>query len=372
MSEAFVWSKETYEASLVARCWWCTIYDDGWDGCERLRDDGELRAIVQAEGALAPLPQWAEEVIERNIRFLPLCGHYRFPLAYREAVAAIGAEEAPNFVHGCFTVEGERKRQMADYVFCLDAWLAGATPAAAAAELNALACRIIDWDAVCADLWGVLGEPTEPKRLLVERLIHSQRLKIKQLPWDDDRADRFGRDAYLGDFIPPEAGRNPGNECAYSSWPAPAFDEAASPRVRQIERRLKEICPDAEWFLYTIRYGWLCAPKAFRFLERLIWAIGKGRPVHTHDHPLAGGGDVPGFLRIEDTLPDAVANRRWWDAFLASLKAWPEGDSPAGRVADEVRRLLGEPTAVKRWLVRLLVRKLELPEGRAVVPRGQR
>ncbi|KKM08335.1 hypothetical protein LCGC14_1724870, partial [marine sediment metagenome] len=41
-------------------------------------------------------------------------------------------------------------------------------------------------------------------------------------------------------------------------------------------------------------------------------------------------------------------------------RAWTGDQQVAGEVADDVTRRLGEPTPVKRWVVRLLVRRLEL------------
>ncbi len=104
-----------------------------------------------------------------------------------------------------------------------------------------------------------------------------------------------------------------------------------------------------------IRYGWLCAPKAFRYLERLIWRIGRGRKPRP-------GEDVPGFLRCEDTWPDSAEAGQWWRAFLAARAGWWKGQPGRGDVADEVNRRLGEPSPIKRWLVRLMVRKLEMLE----------
>jgi len=48
-----------------------------------------------------------------------------------------------------------------------------------ARELMALGHRKIDWMAVCADLWKVLGDRSERKCLLVERLLHLIRYSIK-------------------------------------------------------------------------------------------------------------------------------------------------------------------------------------------------
>jgi hypothetical protein len=359
------WTKEVYSRTVSSRCWWYTPYDDGWS--ERLSADDELRQIVMMELELDIIPEWAQRIAERSINFLPGCGHYLFPRAFLEAVSAIGSQSPPNFVHGCFTVERERKTQMMDYLFCLDAWLAGVGPEVAAGELVALGHRRIGWHTVCVDLWKVLGERTELKQLLVERVLHSQRSKIKSRVWDDDLAADFGRDQYLGNYS--KTG-NPAKRNSYINPPVPAFDEQASPRICRIESRLAEICPDWEWFRYTIQYGWLCAPKAFRYLERLLWSIGKERrAVHTRDHPMKNGDEVPGFLQCEDTYLDQDEAAEWWRSFCAALQAWLCGEKGQSDVAADVRRRLGKPTPVKHWLVRLLVRKLELLEGHAELKR---
>jgi len=363
------WSRKVYEQSVSSGCWWYTPYDAGWDGCAEfgadMSSDEELRDIVRMEVKLGCVPHWARQIVERSINFLPPCGHYLFPQPYLEVVSAIGSETASAFIHGCFTVGKERKQRMMDYVFCLDAWLAGSGPGAPARELAALGHQGVDWQAVCAELWKVLGDHTELKDLLVERLIHSQRWKLKERVSDEDGAWAFGRDQYLGDYS--ETG-NPASQYGYVGRAAPAFDEARSPRIRKLESRLAEICPDWEWFGYTIRYGWLCAPKAFRYLERLLWSVGQEkRVIHTHDHPMGTGEKVPRFLQCEDTYPDPREATQWWTSFSEALKAWWPEKSGHEDKGSEVASRLGEPTAVKRWLVRLLVRKLEFRDQRHIV-----
>lgn len=229
----------------------------------------------------------------------------------------------------------------------------------AARELMALGHRRIDWYGVCKDLWKVLGERTELKELLVERLLHSQRFKIKSRVWDDDLATDFGRDQYLGNYS--QSG-NPATECSYIGHPVPAFDEQSSPRIHRLEDRLVEICPDWEWFNDKIQYGWLCAPKAFRFFERILWAIGRERR-------LQEGEDIPGFLCCQDTYLNQDEAKKWWGLFCTSLRDWWRGKTEQSKVAVEVSQRLGEATQVKRWLVRLLIRKLELLERHAELKR---
>ena len=143
-----------------------------------------------------------------------------------------------------------------------------------------------------------------------------------------------------------------------------------------MEARLADLCPDWEWFQHVIEWSWLCAPKAFRFLEKLLWCLGKERQaVALPSFPLENADDVPGFLQCEDTYPHPHEAAQWWRSFLGALQAWGRGEQAAGEAADDVARRLGEPTPVKRWLVRLLVRKCELYErqddelGRLLRPR---
>jgi hypothetical protein len=365
MSASHSWSKQTYERSVTSRCWWSTPYSDGWDRCRELRDDQELAEILVMEEGLGGTPEWAQRVVERSLNFLPPCGHYRFPLAYLRALDAIGAETAPVFTYGCFTVDDRRKQQMLDYVFCLSAWLAGAAPRSSARELDCRSAREIDWDGVCRDLWQVLGRRTETKELLIERLIHSQRTKIKESPWDVPDSQRYCQDSHTGhlaDHADAAAHYNYIEAATYT------YDESSNPRIRHIEGRLGELCPDWEWFRYTIHFGWLCAPKAFRFLERLIWAIGKERRVvHTHDNPLRDGDEVPSFLRCEDLLPDQAAAEAWWDEFRAALSAWWRGGAGEEVAAKDAMRRLGEPTDVKRWLIRLMHHRTSFTQLRSVM-----
>jgi len=337
------WSKDVYEKSISSRCWWYTPYDDGWS--EGLANDDELRQIVMMEQSLAPIPDWAKQIAERDVRLTTPCGHYLFPLNYLEILDAIGSQTPQDFIHGCYTVDRDRKRQMMDYVFCLDAWLAGASWESAVNELSALGYRNIDWHTVCNDLWKVMGEHTELKDLLVERLIYSQRWKLKACIWDDDLANEVGRDQYLGDY----SSKYDDN---YTK-PIAGFNESASPRIKKLEARIKELCPDWKDYLFNIEYGWLCAPKAFRYLERLIWSIGQEKPMQRVEVP------VPGFLQCDDTYINQDLASEWWKAFIPALDSWWKGQTVRGKVADDVYKRLDEVTPIKQWLVRLLTRKLK-------------
>lgn len=350
----FQWCKETYEGSISSRCWWFTPYDGGqWN--DLICTDDELRQIIEMEAILDDVPQWARQIVERSINAACPCGHYLFPLPWLEVLDAIGSQTPPTFVHNCFTVEGGRKRQAQDYALCLDAWLAGSPSKAPARELSELGYRHIDWHAVCDDLWQVLGERTQVKELLVDRVLHSIRWAVKFTFWDRAATSLFGRDQYLGDFS-----RTDGQISIDGYYDRPTFHyEQASPRVQRLEARLAEVCPDWDVWRGQLGEWWLCAPKSFRFLERILWSVGR-------EHPLRPTDRVPGFLHCEDTYPSQDDAAPWWTAFCAALDGWWRDQPTSDEVARDTEWRLGEPTPIKRWLVRLYLRKLRRLEENGV------
>jgi len=363
MAQPFEWTKDTWSASLSSRCWCFTPYEEGWRGSGRTGEDPasdrELAEITAMEFDLRSLPEWVREVVEGPINWVGFCGHYRFPLSFLDAVDAIGSGKAPVLNHTCYTVDADRKRRLSDYALCLDAWLAGARPESAAGQLVVRSQARIDWPAVCRDLWNVIGERTPVKAMLVERLLHRTRWWLAATVWDDDDGTGWVRDAYVGDW------RDRDGLVADNGNPRfrpGGFDETASHRVRELEKRLQAACPHWHWFKTVIvEFSWPCAPKAFRFLEKTLWCIGKERPViNLPSFPLENPEPVPDFLQCRDTCPDQEAAGRWWKAFLEGLNDWWRDKSMSSDLSKDLARRLGEPTAVKRWLVRLLVRRLEV------------
>ena len=329
------WNRDSYKSCVSSRCWWYTPYDGAtWN--EYVASDDELRSIVGMEQDLAPVPDWARRVAERSINGMPPCGHYLFPKPFLIVVGEIGAETPVRFLPGCFCAEPRRCEEVGDYCLCLEGWLKGEAPEVIAAELARAACRPIDWSAVCRDLWSVLGEHGELKDRLVERVLLNARLAIHSAAWEDDDLH--------GDAQPPGAER---------ATPPDASELEA--RVRMLDELLADTCPEWERMRAGILEWWLCAPKSCRFLERILWAVGKERPPQLEDV-------VPGYLRCEDTYPNQDEATAWWGEFCAALDGWWRGTPRSGTVAGDVNRRLGKSTPVKRWLVRLLLRKLRLLE----------
>jgi hypothetical protein len=179
--------------------------------------------------------------------------------------------------------------------------------------------------------------------LLIRRLVHRLRWWIKALIWFDDRRDRFLLDVYAGDVRGDEA-----NFSAYGNPPFgdPWFTERELPEMKELATQIRDIVPDGEILLSNIEETWLCAPKVFRYVERLILDIGSIGSAH------APNSDV-GILQCEDTYPDIASCQNWYASFMCSLTGWLEGHG-------EALCELGDLTPVKHWLVRILRHKLHV------------
>lgn len=342
------WCKENYEKSVTSRAWGATPYDAGWEKSREYGEDlpssTELRAIFEEETALSSVPNWTREIEDRMIGPLPMCGHYMFPLPVLQICEAIREEKCPQFVCGCYTADSERKTLMCYYVYCLDAWLKDAPLEVAVAELAMRDNLGKDWSKIVTSIYKSLGSPSEQKVLLVRRLVHRLRWWIKTLIWFDDKRDRYMLDVYSGDVRGDEA-----KYSAYGNSPFgdPYFKELGLPEMKELANQICEI-PDGKKLLDRIESTWLCAPKAFRYLEKLILEIGS-----------IDSGNIPNndvsILQCEETYPDFGSYKGWYSSFMSSQKAWLDGNCTA--ISE-----LGAITPVKHWLVRVLRYKLQLYE----------
>ncbi len=194
-----------YEKSVTSTAWSYTPYDIGvandergeWE--DRILSNSELKEILEEELNLGKIPEWAVEIVKRQISTFPACGHYTFPRPLLEVVDAIKNEKCPDFVISCYTADSERKKLMSYYVYCLDGWLKKAPIEIALAELEMRDNLGKDWKQILSNIYETLGEPTEERSLVIRRLIHRLRWWIKTLTWFDDRRGRFQLDVYSGD-----------------------------------------------------------------------------------------------------------------------------------------------------------------------------
>ncbi len=332
------WSRENYERSLTSRGWSCTPLDGDWSACEGCV---ELRAIFDEEMALPRVPDWAREILDRMIGNLPMCGHYTFPQPVLAICAAIRAQKCPDMILGHYAADPGRKRLMQRYVYCLDAWLQQAPLEAAIGEMAMRRDDGRDWPGILTCVYDALGPRSERKALLVRRVIHRQRWWIKTLIWPGDTRGRFMLDVYAGDVRGDEAEHG-----AYGNPPFgdPYFAELRLPEVQDLSARIREM-GDGD-LPANIEHSHLCAPKAFRYLEKTILAIGG----------VDGGenGDAP-VLQCENMVPDFAAYSRWYTEFLSHFEEWLDGDETA-------LPGLGDITPVSHWLARILHHKLRLYE----------
>jgi hypothetical protein len=349
MAQDAQWTKEAYEASITSRAWRFTKYEDGWDGCSAygvdLPGSAELRAIFQEEMRLENVPEWAEEIIRRMLSGpLPPCGHYSFPRPILQVCEAIGREDCPDFVVGCYTADAGWKILMCYYAYCLDAWVKEAPPDVVKAELAIRDDLGKDWGRIVEAIYATLGDRTDQRTLLVRRLVHRLRWWIKTLIWSDDRRDKFLLDVHMGDV----RGGGDWGEYGDSSLGDPYFAEMKLSEIVKLESEIKQAGPDAESLLGFLQHNHLCGPKVFRNVERLILRIGA-----------VGTGKPPNYdvsiLQCEDTYPDIASCTRWYGSFMSSLTDWLEGNEDA--VVE-----LGRTTPIKHWLVRMLRLRLRLME----------
>jgi len=339
-----------YEKSVTSMAWSFTPYDidtakdnrGEWE--ERILADSGLKAILEEELHLEEVPEWASEIVNHPISSFPPCGHYTFPRPLLQVVDAIRTEKCPDFIIGCFTADAESKKLMSYYVYCLDAWLKKAPIEIAVAELQIRDNLGKDWQRILSKIYEVLGEPTEDKSLVVRRLIHRLRWWIKTLTWFDDRRDRFQLDVYYGDIRGDDKWGYYGNP----PFADPYGAELQLPEIQEMTSLIKERVPQGKGFIVSTEETWLCAPKVFRYLERLILRIGN---IDRNDKVDATGS----ILQCEDTYPNVESYQKWYSGFAISLANWLEG-------TDDGNDDFGEVTPVRHWLFRMLRLKLQLLE----------
>jgi len=332
---------EQFERSLTRLAVGMTQVDEDPEGHFAALLD--LRRLLAEELGLGAIPDWAREIVVRMLASpLAPCGHYTFPAPLAQVIDAIGEERCPDFVIGCYTADPVRKRRLQAVIYCLDAWLHDAPLETATWELGRRDIDGKDWPDIVRRVYVALGERTELRLLLVERLVHRLRWWAKAHSWAEDARTAFGIDQYLGDL----RGDGDWGDFGDPELRDPYFVEPREPDVVEMETRVMQMMPEAAPLLVRIQETWLCAPKAFRYVERVLHEIGA-----------AGTDRAPDFSRslldCEDTYPDFDVARTWEADCLDRLSRWLKGEIDAVPA-------LGPPTSVKLWLVGLLRYRLEL------------
>ena len=338
------WNQTNYELSLTSRCWAYTPYDGGWESCAVLREDDALRGLCAEELALAAVPIWARDILERQLTYLPGCPHATFPLPFLDVFNAIGARACLPFVHSCYTIPADRKEQAVLYINALVDWLAKRPSQHPSIQLQ-----------------EILGAPSETTSLLVKRLVHRLKWWCKSMTWDNDARDQFYQGESLGDT------QCQGDHYGNPQFHDPYWTELQAPAAQELEAQLSATCPEWPWLRDCIHSTWLCGPKAFRYVERIVWYIAHlDQAQELAAGHRAGTLAVPSFLDCSDTCPDMAEIRAWFADALAACRLFrTDRVASSPRQANLLARL-GDHGPVKAWLVGLFARKLALmPYARA-------
>ena len=324
MADASNWSEESYDNSITSHCWKSTPLDEGWDAVR----DGDLRGIFEEEVALDHIPKWAEDVALRIVGIFPPCGHYAFPQPFSELCHAMKNQQCPTFVTGCFTAPEGDRLLMWNYMQCIESWLKKTPVEKVLNQVPAGAHHKKNWEAIILATHNTLGSHTPEKELLAERLVYRLKWWVETMrsaePNVDDRLSTLvfrlrGKDPYMGD--------------------------RELPYVKELNQRITKKIADGQRILDYIEATWLCAPKVFRFLERIVVMIGRMDWKDVADISV---------LNCENTYPDFVSYDKWYSTFKPSLLAWHQGKMELPEA--------GQMTPVKHWLVRMFLYKLHFFE----------
>ena len=175
-------------------------------------------------------------------------------------------------------------------------------------------------------------------------MVHRLRWWIKTLTWFDDKRDRFILDVYSGDI------RGDTDWGYYGNHPYadPYFSEMRLPEVQELTHLIKERVPEGEGFAISSEQNWLCGPKAFRYLEKLIIRIGN----IDKDKKMDTSGSI---LQCEDTYPDIKSFKERYGSIMLSLEE-------CLKKTDDRSSDSSETILVKHWLFRILRFRLQLLE----------
>jgi hypothetical protein len=357
-----IWNRDTFEGSLTRMCFSSTPYDAGWDGDRGLGIDGtvlqgdrQMRRLVEMEVALRPVGVRTQQMA-MQVKGMPPCG-WCFPQFVEAVCTNLGADDPHAATPcGCYVVGGRRLELMANCALCLDAWAKAVPPATTATALQQRAGDGRDWSRIARNVFDALGEPSRPKRLLVRRLLGRLRFWLRA-PLGHPKADDNPR---LGYFYTHSMGR-------FGGWDYFSFERHDADVVDLEAQIHAEIGSPKRW-LELIDCTWPCAPKVFRYLERLIVAIGRIEQGAAAAPPALTDELPADILQTEGTFLDSDRSRTLFRTALDALgrflgDEFPVDATPGAldeRWAERLADLLGEPSRPKRWPAALLLKRILL------------
>ena len=123
------WDRAAYEASFTRHCFSWTPFDE-WEarwGDRCLKDDPNVRRLVELEQAASPIPVWAQTVC-RQIDAMPPCG-WSIPQHVEAVCQNIGRQDLEaSMPPRCYSLGAERLELMSHIAMLLDGWLKGLDP----------------------------------------------------------------------------------------------------------------------------------------------------------------------------------------------------------------------------------------------------
>lgn len=360
------WNRETYESSFTRNCFSFTPFcgSVGWDARwgkdgPLLRDNAQIRQLVEMECAVQPVPLWAQQVA-RQIDEFPPCG-WSFPQQVEAVSTNIGRGNAlDSQALRCFSPGPERLAVISHVALLLDGWLKDVAQASVAGAIARTDSACHAWPAIVARVWDTLGAREPRKVLLVRRLLERLRfwLRAPYAPASPDRNPSLG---YL--YV---------SEMSSGGWGYFDF-ELNDPVIQDLDGQIEESVDTPRRWLEVISCTWPCAPKVLRFLERIIWAIGRIAPGRgsSYDELQEGVPTEGRVLPVSGTHLTSEASRLLYDTAISAL-AECVGDSFAlpvelpDRVEQQWKqrlvKLVGEIDQVQLWLTSLLLVRIVLFE----------
>lgn len=260
---------------------------------------------------------------------------------------------------GCYTVGPQRLQLLAGYAVCLDGWLKRVPSESLGGGLLEHAFDERDWVAIAAKVWEGLGPSSPAKVLLVRRLLARLRFWLRA-PFGPLKQDDNWR---LGYLYVHAMGR-------YGGWDYFSF-ENYDPDVAELNGRIRREISHADRWLELIECTWPCAPKVFRYVERIIIAIGglmRGEDVSPDDLAARTGESL---LQIDETYLSSDESRRAFRTAMSALAQFVAEEFPVtgltrenidGGFASRLRTALGAPSPERTWLAALLLKRIKLFE----------
>jgi len=298
----------------------------GFDG--DIAFDEEIHKLIAMEEEIGDIPQWAIDVAVQ-IDALPHCGQLNFPKPIFAIFGGIGREcPDPSFMF-CFEASSATKARVKRLIEVMEGWIQEKTQDAALSEWP-------DAKEFITRTYTFLGQSTELKQLLVERIALYLRFNIEELITNDEGV------LTIAWCQTPELSR------------LDELSEKQGPRLGEIAEREGF---DVDMFLNEMEHPWLCHHRLFDQIDASLQRIGREESIY--DQQQAG----------RDAQEAANRMRHVYDICIDALTNWLNGEEPdtwlrenpeTATIMANTYDVLGEQTPVKVWLASAFRKKMVL------------